>query len=250
MFLYYFFLYDPYLFWSEWYSNLISIPNNILFSQRFFKISIMPCFTMYNISLFFSHFFYFQNHHRSVPTTTDKGRCCVTAHLASQQSDTPQGGTTADTWAARISMIGPNELRLSSTSVLRSREREFGYCARLKLKFRTRTAFKSPSHITIAELTNCYDACQSQNEISTLWHLRLELHDLSNLYFFLNVNCISIADKSTTQSSSSPWECLFSEGFVFLWTLIKIIFYFHNINLIPCLFFGLRKLNKNILFHI
>jgi len=33
--------------------------------------------------------------------------------------DTPQGGT-ADTWAVRISTIGPNQLRLSSTSVLQS----------------------------------------------------------------------------------------------------------------------------------
>lgn len=39
------------------------------------------------------------------------------------QRDSSQGGTT-DTWAARISMmIGPYELRLSSTSVLRSREK-------------------------------------------------------------------------------------------------------------------------------
>jgi len=93
----------------------------------------MPCFTIYT-SFIFSHFFYFHQNHRKRPRIREKGRCCVTAHLVSQQSNTPQGGTTADTWAARISMIGPNELRLSSTSVLRSREREFGYYARLKLQ--------------------------------------------------------------------------------------------------------------------
>jgi hypothetical protein len=37
--------------------------------------------------------------------------------------DTRQGGT-ADTWAVRISTIGPNQLRLSSTSVLQSHEGE------------------------------------------------------------------------------------------------------------------------------
>lgn len=48
-----------------------------------------------------------------------KGRCCTGLHADAWQSAEKNSWL----WEARISTIGPNQLRLSSTSVLRSRER-------------------------------------------------------------------------------------------------------------------------------
>jgi len=97
----------------------------IIFPQHFFKVSnpLFNCNTSLYYALFFLFLSKFTQKRRDAPLIREKGRCRVVAHLSSRHSDTSQGGTTANTWAARISTIGPNELRLSSTSALRSRER-------------------------------------------------------------------------------------------------------------------------------